>query len=789
MRKLLEKGSWVLALGFLAAAGVAGSFLPRFAVEAGTNVLLNQDDPDLAYYNITRADWAYDEYAIVCVRREEWFSAEGLDVLKSLAEELGRAPRAAKVVSILSVPLLRNKPATFGLPVPTTLAQPGVKLDKAKDELLAHTQALGNLISTDGRDLNLLVYLDVPPELIKLDPEWSRAQGRKDVAKIAELEKPYAAALAELKVRRDAMIAGVRAITAAWGPPKLAQAPRLSGLPIITVNLVEHTQADLRIFGIASFGAFVLAFTIVYRKPRWTLGPILACLIPVVLIIGTMAALDKKVTVITSNLPVLLFTLMLPYTVYLVERYRERRGLFPGESQMDTVSTSAREIWTPCLYSATTTMAGFASLVTSGIVPMRTFGLMMTLGMGVGLACVFLFLPALNARLKPLPGPAGSRSPEPKGVVKGLALAVLKAPAAVVVFSAALLGVSVWGTTKLNAETKFIDYFWPSSEVYRGLDFIDNHMGGTTPLEVNLTSKTPGYFRTVEGLEAIEAAQSYFKEVPETGNVRSFKTLVDEARKAMPKAKDEQLTKAVAGFAKDLVREFCNEDFTVSRVLVRFKETAPTLHRNNILRGLRAHLARPGPLKDVEARPTGIFLLYANMLNSLIESQRETFLWVVGAIFAMLVVLFRSVVLSAVVLIPQVLPVFVCLGTMGLTGIPLDLVTVMIASVAMGVGIDAAIQYAVRFRIELEAAGGDARAAILRSHATIGRAIWIATTIVVAGFAILALSSFVPSVYFGLFTALAMLMGQFAALTLLPALFLLLRIPRRLNRPAAADTL
>ncbi|HEX7896144.1 MAG TPA: MMPL family transporter [Planctomycetota bacterium] len=781
MRKLLERGALPIVLFFLAAAGAAGYFLPRFGVEAGTNVLLNEDDPDLAFYNITRADWTYDEYAIVCVRREEWFSAEGIDVLKALEAELKTAPHVSKVQSILTVPLLRNKASAFGLPAPTSLTKPDVKLDKAKEELLGHTQALGNLISADGRDLNLLAYLDVPPELLKLDPEWSRAQGKKDAARLKELATPYAAVLSDLKVRRDAMIAAVRKITAAWGPPRLAQAPRLSGLPIITVNLVEHTQADLANFGVASFAAFVVAFAVVYRRVRWTLCPIVACLLPVVLILGTMSAFDKKVTVITSNLPVLLFTLMLPYTVYLVERYRERRGLFPGESQAETVATSAREIWTPCLYSATTTMAGFASLVTSGIVPMRTFGLMMTIGIAVGLACVFVFLPAANVRLRPLPGPAEAASPEPRGVVRALALAVLKAPMAIVLFSAALLGVSVWGATKLNAETKFIDYFWPSSEVYRGLDFIDNTMGGTTPLEVMLSSKTPGYFKTPEGVAAIAAAESYFAGVKETGNVRSFKTLVDEGRKALPKAKDPELIKLVASLptARDLVREFCNEDFTVSRVLVRFRETAPTLHRNNILRGLREHLAKQEALKDVEARPTGIFLLYANMLNSLLDSQRETFLWVVGAIFAMLVVLFRSLALSLVVLVPQVLPVFVCLGTMGWAKIPLDLVTVMIGSVAMGVGIDAAIQYAVRFRIELEAAGGDFRAAVLRSHATIGRAIWIATSIVVAGFVILALSKFVPSVYFGIFTALAMLMGQFAALTLLPALFLLLGLPKR----------
>jgi predicted RND superfamily exporter protein len=465
--------------------------------------------------------------------------------------------------------------------------------------------------------------------------------------------------------------------------------------------------------------------------------------------------------------------------VYFVERYRERRSLFPAEPQLDATAESAREIWTPCLYSCTTTMAGFASLLTSGVNPVRTFGIMMTIGMGVGLACVFLFLPSLSKPLRPLEVKGADAASVPRGIVKGMTTLVLRAPGPVLLAGAALLGAAIWGTTRLKVETKFIDYFWPRSEVYQGLQYIDTRMGGTTPLEVMLTSKEPGFFRTEAGLEAVAAAAGYFGPVTEAKNVRSLKTLMDEARKAFKKITVEQAAK----LAPEQVREFANADFTVSRVLIRFQETAPTLHRRNILRGLEDHLERHVRPLGIQARPTGVFLLYSNMLESLLKSQRDTFLMVLGAIYVMLVVLFRSAVLAGVVLLPQVLPVFVCLGTMGLTGIPLDLVTVMIASIAMGVGIDAAIQYTVRFRIELEAAGGDLRAAVPRTHATIGRAIWIATSIVVVGFVVLAFSRFVPSVYFGVFTGLAMLMSQFAALTLLPALFLVLRLPR----PRAKD--
>lgn len=770
-----RRGAAVLG-GFLVAAAAAAAALPRFGIEAGTHVLLDERDPDLAYYNRSRVLWGYDEYAIVCARKADWFTPESVRLLSELAAELGRVPHVKSVTSILTVPLLRNRPSPFGLPVPVLLTDPKADLEAARRELLGHTQAAGNLISADGRDVSLLAHLDIPESILALDTQWADAQARRDRARIAELEGPYRAALAELRARREAMVRGLREVAAAWGPPRLDEPVRLSGIPIININLLEHVAADLKVFGAVSLALFTLAFAATYRKVRWTALPILTCLLPVAFILGAMAAAGEKVTVITSNLPVLLFVLLLPYTVYVLERYRERRGLFPSEPHVDAVTAAAGDAWTPCLYSAATTMAGFASLLTSGIHPVRTFGLMMAIGMAVGLGTVFLFLPAAAAPL----GASGETGPPsawgPRGVVRLLAASALRAPGAVVAVGLTLLGLGLWGAARIRVETKFIDYFRPSSEVYRGLEYIDTRMGGTTPLEVVLEAPAPGFFRTPEGVEALAAAASYFERVPEAGNVRSLKTLLDEARKALPRLTVEQLAGIKA--AREQLREFVDSEFRVARVLVRFRETAPTLHRRRILDGLRAHLAAEPRLGNLEPRVTGIFLLYSNMLQALLKSQRDTFLMVVAAIYAMLLALFRSPALAAVVLVPQVLPVVTCLGVMGWTGVPLDLVTVMIASIAMGVGIDSAIQYAVRYRAELRAAGGDRREAVRRAHATVGRAIWIATSIVVAGFILLSLSRFVPTAYFGIFTALAMVMGQAASLSLLPALFLLLRMPR-----------
>jgi predicted RND superfamily exporter protein len=858
-RKLLDRGwLWIVLVFAVAAAGFGIHMPPE--VDASTNLLLDEHDPDLTYYARSRRMWpSDDEFAIVCCRRADWFTPESLAVLREVANDLRNqtiVPHTKKVVSLLDIPLLRSGGSLFSPPTlettgtdPTKPKETETDLAKAKDELTHHAVAKGTLISEDARDAVLLVYLDQPADYEALDRARNEALENGDDAKVKELDPPYDIARAELRARRAALVAGVRAVAAKWSP-KMDGDIRLSGLPIINLSLIEFVSHDVNVFGIASFALFVAAFAAIYRKVRWTAFPILTCLLPVVLILGAMAVFEQKLTVITANLPLLLFVLMLPFTVYFVERYRERRAHRTGESHLDTTANSARDVWLPCLYSCTTAMAGFASLLTSGVKPVRWFGLMMTIGLAVGLGCVFLFLPAATTRLPAVEDPKAKAVPEPAAFMRMLERFVLRFSVVGCVLGVALYAVSAWGCLHLTVENKFIDYFKSDSEVYRGLEYIDQHMGGTTPLDIVLTSPAPGFFKTPQGVQAIRSASEFITtKVAEVGTVTSLATLVDEARKTpfLSKATDTAILVTGERFPKlkSLILDVATADYSTTRILVRFRETAPTLHRKTVLEGLRADLAKRPDLTALSPRITGVFLLYSNMLESLLQSQKETFWTVILAISLMLMTLFgfrrpyvqvptaiglsvvlffvpatvrdvigicaaaaavtslvaaltlrlderlaarghrgaaalvHTLALSVVVHVPEILPAVVVLGVMGWFHIPLDLITVTIAAISMGVGIDAAIQYTVRYRLELAATGGDRRAAVTRSHATIGRSIGIATSIMIAGFVVMAFSDFVPTIYFGLFNALAMVIGQFAALTVLPSLFLITGLPRR----------
>ena len=769
--------AWLVVVVVLLAAGaLAVSQFGKLGIEFQTTTLLDQKDPELKIYeelHETRT-WSQNEFAVVCASGVDWTSEEGATLLRALVTDLEAGPEVGGTMSLLNIPLLRQNPDQK--PNVLALAGGGMKYvggtapinhESARIELLDHELATGSLISKDGRSTNVLVYLRVP--------------------------EPGAPGTATTQARWQQLVDGLRTVRTQW-EGRLPERLRLAGVPLVYTYIMERVAHDLQVFGIAAAVLFSLGLLVIYRKIRYVILPLVTSLLPVVAILGYMAIAGVPFTVITSNLPLLLFVIALPYTIYLIERYLERRHLHPQEDGGEAIVRAAQSIWLPCVFSTLTTMAGFAAFTTSGIVPVKMFGILMTAGSLLSLLLVFLFLPSALQPWRPVPPPSPSSSAATGTggfgrLSAGFARLALTRPRTIIALSTLVLVASIAGTFRLTAENKFTSYFWPSSDVYQGLEFIDQNLGGTSTLEIYLRSGKVGHFKSAEGIASVAAVEQYFHAVPEVGSLRSLPALIREARKTFrpewfPSMQDGALVSLVQGMAPELFQDIMSPDGRTASLQVRFKETAPTLNRRQIIEGLEAHLAslKDSSLQGLEIETTGIFVLYANMLNSLIDSQRDTLGFVVGSIYLMLLLLFRKFRLALVVLVPQALPAVTMLGVMGWGGIPLDLVTVMIAAIALGVGVDSAIQYTMRYREEI-ALDGDPRAALSRTHATVGRAIWVATSIIVLGFAVLVTSDFFPSVWFGLLTGLAMLMSQFSALLTLPSLFLWLGERWRLFAP------
>ena len=764
VRSIVERGWWLILLLLIGTTVFFATELPKLDINANTDGFLEEESVGVSSYYETREEWGTDEFAVLCVTGDDWFTPEGIGRLKAIEADLKEVEFVARTMSILDVPLLRQEPdkkptLSFLFGGMKSLRDTGIDLELAEKEHSTHELTVGNLISEDGRSLNILAYLD-----------WSKVDGK---------------IIPEPNVRRTKLVEGARKVAGKW-TEELGEPVRLSGIPIIQISLFENMRHDLVVFGIASFLLFTAAFAFVYRCLRFVVMPLLCCLLPPVAILGAMAHFGESVGFVNANMPLLLFVLLLPYSVYFIERYRECRADHPEEDGLASTLKALQRIAVPCFFSCATTLAGFAALGASKIIPIRDFGESMTQGIAIGFVVFFVFVAAASRHLRGLKFEGKSAVDQQKTprLVKFFERVSLARPGLVVGLCLVALAASVTGALRLSAESKITSYFWPSSEANQGLEFIDKTMGGTTWLEVILTSEENGYFKTDEGMVAMETVEAYFEEVPETGNVMSLVRLRNETRKTFkpewfPELRDSGLMRAISIGASDLVRQTTNREFNNTRITVRIMETAPDLKRQKVLDGLRKHIAEhEAELGDLRVEITGVFPVYNDMLQQLMVGQKESIVVVALAVFVMLLILFRSPVMALLVMIPQALPAAVILGVMGWVGIPLDLVTMMISASAVGVGIDAAIQYAMRFRQEVDATG-DHRLALQRAHATIGRAIWIATSIIIAGFSILVLSDFFPSVWFGLFTALAMLISQLATLTMLPSLFLLTGYPKK----------
>lgn len=763
MRFLFSKAWWLVLAVFL---GVAGFLLSRsgdLAIDADVEVLFDNIDPSLEKFMQNQQVWGADEYAIFCATADDWFTPEGIRTAQAIQQDLaGKVRHCRLVASLGDIPLLRQKdnPSIFGLMGGLKTAFSGeIDLERARSEVLDHEMAKDNFISGDGRSVSYLVFLDdrTPDKSALVDD-------------------------AELTVRRQELVADLRTLAADWSG-RMAEPVRISGFPVILTNLIEHVRHDLRVFTIAAALLFFFALLLIYRSIAYVLAALVTCAVPVICVIGAMVLQGMTITIITSNLPLLLFVLMLPYTVYIIERYRERRtdAEAAGEQVPDSLAAAVRSVFVPCLFSCLTTIAGFAALTLSPIPPVETFGAMMAIGMAAGLGIVLVFLPSFlrlfgdRIASPPKSGDAAWMT----GMVRLFQNACIRHRVGVLALSALIFLLCVAGAFRLTVEQKFTHYFWESSEAYRGLEYIDQRLGGLMPLEVVMTADDPAFWTGDDGQAALEAVEAFFRPLSGTGNLSSLRSVRDEARKAFPDMPVHQIVALIRTASPQFLQQYMTADGKTARITARMKETDPSLKRLELLDQLQAHLAAQPQLEGLKVEVTGAFVLYAQVLRTLVDSQRESFLLVLGAILIMLVFLFRSLVLPFIVMLPQVLPAVAILGIMGWAGIPLDLVTVMIASIAMGVGVDAAIQYTMRYRVELDAAAGDREEALRRAHGTIGRAIWIATSVIVAGFCVLVLSDFFPSVWFGVFTGIAMLMSQFAALTTLPALFLVTGYPRR----------
>ncbi len=815
-RIVLGHPKWVLVV-MAVLTGVLCLQARHFRLDASAETLVLENDQDLRYARLIDARYGGSDFLVLTFApREDLFSDKVLATLRRLREDLRAMKDVQSVTTLLDVPLLESPPIPLkDLGAATrTLESPDVDRELARKEFQESPLYRNLLVSPDLRTTALLVTFPDDPVYEDLLQRRNALHEKKAAGTLTGPEREeLRRVVREFQRYRDQArqtrhqdIVELRAVMDRY---RQEGALFLGGVSMVADDMITFVRNDLRVFGAGVFLLLVLALVILFKRTAWVLLPTLVCAVSALSMIGILGWLGWEVTVISANFISLQLIITLAMSIHLVMRYRETAAERPADDQRDLVRQTLREIMRPCVYSGLTTIGGFASLIFCDIRPVISFGWIMVVGVAISMIVPLLLIPAVlvlmprERRAVPLESRWSLTSVLGRFTAAHGLLIV-----AITVVVSVLSGI---GISRLQVENCFINYFKETTEIYRGMKVIDRQLGGTTPLDVVIdfkpaqgtagaepnavtqtdatfdqfsefedTGSQEDYWFTPEKIGRITAVHDYLESLPETGKVLSLATLVrmiERINEGRPLDGLELalLFKQVPGPIKDmLVRPYVSIEHNQVRFSVRILDSEPSLKRNDLLRKIRGDLTGKLGLKADQVHLSGMLVLYNNMLQSLYGSQVVTLGLAGLMLFGTFTVLFRSLRLALIAIFPNSLAVAVMLGTMGWLGIPLDMMTITIAAIGVGLADDDTIHYIHRFGHEFKTNHSYLRA-LYRSHGSIGNAIYYTTVTLVIGFSILTLSNFMPSIYFGILTVLAISVALLASLTLLPQLLVLLK--------------
>jgi len=808
----------------LIVVGIFAVFAPQFHLDASGDSLMLENDEDLRYYRSIRARYGSGDYLVITYTPEQdLFSATSLEQIQALRDELAALDGLAAVTTILDVPLIdspRISLEELRIEVPTLLSE-RTDRELARRELTESSLYRQLLTSVDGRTTALLATFRRDPGYVELlrqrdvlrEKQLTTTLTSADKRQIAALSAQISEQRALLTYRQQADIGQVREILDRY---RAGAEIRLGGIPMIVTDMLDYIKRDVIVFGTGILVFLIILLTAIFIRPRWVILSMLSCLASVVIMTGGLGLTDFPVTVVSSNFVALLLIFSLSITVHLIVRYRELHAQHPGRDQAWLVTTTVRDKFLPCLFTTLTTIVAFASLLVSGIRPVMDFGWMMVTGLVVVMIMAFtVFTAGLMLLDAGPPQHRRSLTAAITGMLAGWIERRQKTVAAVFIVVGAISG---YGMSQITVENRFIDNFKKSTEIYRGMVKIDQELGGTTPLDVIIDADPAFFIDDVEPdggadddefadefddefedewgdaadsgdlgstsywyntfqLSNVARVHDYLESLPETGKVLSMATTIDTLQTIND---DEKVStfwlsilykKLPESVKSTLFDPYMSADGNQVRFSIRVFESNRNLRRGALIDRIRTHLTGELGYAPERVHLTGMLVLYNNVLQSLYESQILTLGFVFGVILVMFLLLYRSLLVALIALVPNFLAAGAVLGLMGLLGIPLDIMTITIAAIVIGIGVDDTIHYLHRFKIEYEV-DRNYHSAVQRSHGSIGRAMYYTSIIISVGFSILVLSNFLPTIYFGILTGFAMLFAMIANLTILPLLLI-----------------
>ncbi len=787
----------------------------KLEIDASSETLLLDNDKDLQFSREVTKRYYTPDYLIVTYKpNNDLLSDESLNTLKKLTNELKTIENVSSVTSLLNVPLLQSPVQELRKLVDGVRTIENTDIDKnlVKKEFLESELYKNSLVSSDFTTTAIVLNLKDDKKYFELLEKRNSLLSKKrensaSKEDLIELEKVSI----EFKRYRDLQreenhknIKKAREIIEKYeNDGKLF----LGGVGMIANDVIGFVKNDLFIYGNTLILLLIIILWVIFRQFVWILLPLIICTMSVISTAGTLGLFGWEVTVISSNFIALQLIITISIVLHLIVRYRELSLKYKNANQYKLVLNTILSKFNPSFFAIITTIAGFGSLVLSGIQPVKNLGWMMSAGIAISLLISFLVFPAILILTNRINRDLNKNH---QSTYMNLASNLVeKQGLLIIIVSVLIVAFSLTGTMKLKVENSFINYFKKSTEIYKGMETIDNKLGGTTPLDIIIkfdakkeekskkqvvaddgfsdfeaefaeSANDEKYWFTKDKMDVITRVHNYLEKNPNIGKVSSLATLL-KTGKLLNKGKELDgftlalLYKELPEEYKDIILSpYINIEYNEARISTRIIDSNPELRRDALIKKLNDELPAIIDNSTVEFRLSNLMILYNNMLQSLFDSQIKTIGFVVIILFLMFFILFRSLLIAFIAILANIVPISIIFGIMGWLSIPLDIMTITIAAISIGIGVDDTIHYIHRFHEEFKKDHNYINS-MKRSHQSIGYAMVYTSLVVIIGFSILVLSNLVPTIYFGLLTVIVMATILLSALFLLPRLLIIFK--------------
>ncbi len=784
-----------------------GYYSKNFQLDASSDTLLLENDPDLKYLRQVNAKYGSKDFLVLTYTpNNDLLDPTTIENLIDLKNDLSSLKWSDNVITILDVPLLKNNDSPLAERIKNfkTLSSENVDMERGYEEIINSPIYKEYIISKDGKTSGILVYIKNDEKISNLIKTKNNYLDKIDKNQLTKKEeKNYKIFLKEYndykKNYNQKNHQNINEIRKIIKKHKTKAEIHLGGIPMIADDMMTYVKNDIIVFGAGVFLFIVFTLWFVFRSVLWVLIPLLSCFFSVFIMIGLLGLLSWKVTVISSNFIALMLILTMAMNIHMSVRYLQFKKENPNILNSEAILWTTKKMFWPILYTVLTTICAFLSLIFSGIKPIIDFGWMMTLGLLVSLTITFTLLPVI---LNILSKQNNEIKNEKKSKITSFLSKVAQRNTKTIFISALLIIIiSIVGITKLQVENSFINYFDKKTEIYKGMKLIDDKLGGTTPLNIILKfpeqeqkketdddfdswddedTDNSKYWFTRNKIDRITLVHDYLDNLDAVGKVISFASMIRVAEDLYDGKQLQALemgvlyTKLPDSIKKEIIDPYISIENNEARISLRILDSKENLRRNELIKKINYDLENKMGFSPDEFKMAGVLILFNNLLQSLFKSQILTLGVVMIGITSMFLILFRNLTLSLIGVVPNFMAAFLILGIIGLLGIPLDMMTITIAAITIGIAVDNSIHYIYRFKEEFKK-NKNYNETLETCHNTVGVAILNTSITIVFGFSILILSNFIPTIYFGVFTGIAMLLAMISVLTLLPKLILVVK--------------